>query len=184
MNKVLPVNFILTELTEYRNQCKRRKDINTKLTRKIRRENFPCHISENIVAYTIHRKYGYMPEWNGCKNGDLKYNNKQIEVKAFSSVGPTSFGPRENFDSLYIIDCSEFMKGVYGKYTVYEVLLSNKSKEWRNIKFTSAETFGQIADAGKRPRASFMDIIYPQMKEHCSVIFEGWFANLAVQKES
>jgi hypothetical protein len=73
-----------------------------------RHSNFPSHISENIAKFAIHKKYKIMPNWN-TKHGDLILCNKQIEIKAFSSNGPTSFGPTEKWDYIYFVDCIDFV---------------------------------------------------------------------------
>jgi len=91
--------------------------INLKLRKKIRKPNFPSELSENITKFIIAKKKGFLPTWN-C-NGDLKFvfNGKKIEVKAFSSDGPISFGPNENWFRLYILDCRNFI--------CYEIKLRN-----------------------------------------------------------
>ena len=140
---------------------------------KLRNPNFPSEISENIVRLIIYKKIGKMPKWKNTKKGDLYLENiGQIEIKAFSSDGPTSFGPKEAWKILYFIDCKEFMKK---KFKVYEINLENTSDIFRNIKLTKKETFGLIADKNQRGklRASFYKIFKPQLKEYCKCIFNG-----------
>lgn len=96
--------------------------------KKIRNENFPSHISENIAKFAIFKKYGIMPNWD-CK-GDLVMLNKQIEVKGFISNGPLSFGPKEPWYYIYFVDGLR-TRDYY--YKVYEIKLSNTSEIWRNI---------------------------------------------------
>jgi len=106
------------------------EEINKKLTdKKCRHENFPSHISENIVKFAIFKKYKTMPNWN-TKKGDLTLLHRQIEVKGFSSDGPTSFGPSENWDWIYFVDCKDFKNK---NFIVYEIKLSNKNEDWRKI---------------------------------------------------
>jgi len=62
-------------------------------------DNFPSHISENIVKFALFKKYNIMPNWD-TKTGDLDLFNLKIEVKGFSSTGPSSFGPTEEWDIL------------------------------------------------------------------------------------
>lgn len=99
--------------------------------KKWRRDNFPSHISENICKFAFIKKYGLYPSWNTNK-GDLQLfiPRLQIEVKGFMSDGPTSFGPTENWDFIYFVDCKNF---VSKKFKVYEVRLSNKCETWRKI---------------------------------------------------
>lgn len=97
-----------------------------------RRENFPSSASENIAKFAIAKKYGIYPTWNTDK-GDLKMKlpkQLQLEVKGFRSDGPLSFGPKENWDYIYFVDCKNFMDL---HFKVYEIQLSNTSKEWRSI---------------------------------------------------
>ena len=96
--------------------------------KKIRNEIFPSHISENISKYAICKKYNIMTNWD-CK-GDLVMLNKQIEVKGFMSTGPLSFGPKEPWDYIYFVDA---LRTSDNYYKVYEIKLSNISKEWRDI---------------------------------------------------
>lgn len=96
--------------------------------KKIRNENFPSHISENIAKFAICKKYNIMPDWD-CK-GDLVMLNKQIEVKGFMSTGPLSFGPKEPWDYIYFVDA---LRTRDNYYKVYEIKLSNLSEEWRDI---------------------------------------------------
>ena len=103
--------------------------------KKIRNENFPSHISENIAKFVISKKYNIMPNWD-CK-GDLVIINKQLEIKGFMSSGPLSFGPKEPWDIIYFVDgCDTLNKN----YKVYEIKLTNISDKWRNIKISGNDT--------------------------------------------
>ena len=105
-------------------------EINEKLSiKKCRNENFPSHISENIVKFALFKKYGIMPNWD-TKSGDLELVNKKLEIKGFMSDGPSSFGPTENWDWIYFIDAKDFINK---RFKIYEIKLSNKSDIWRNI---------------------------------------------------
>ena len=106
------------------------KLINKKLSKKkCRNENFPSHISENIVKFALYKKYGIMPNWD-TKKGDLELLNKQLEIKGFMSDGPSSFGPNENWDWIYVVDGIDFINK---RFKIYEIKLSNKDKQWINI---------------------------------------------------
>jgi len=110
------------------------KEINLGMSKKkIRNENFPSNISENIVKFVIFAKYGIMPCWDTDK-GDIIINKtgifKQIEVKGFMSTGPSSFGPKENWDLLYFVDGLDLINK---NFKVYEVKLSNTNEIFRNI---------------------------------------------------
>ena len=147
------IHKLQTMYIEYRKTI---KEINNTLKcKKIRNPNFPSEISENIVRLYLN-KNGSSCIWS--KNGGdllcLK-NNIKIEVKAFTSSGPTSFGPKESWKELYVLDCTQFENNIF---ILYQIKLSNKSKKFRSIKFTKTKTFGEIADNGKRPRCCFNKI--------------------------
>ena len=154
--------------------------INNQLSQKKRRsENFPSDISENIVKFVICCIYGIMPCWD-TKKGDLVIDKKnipfkQVEVKGFMSPGPSSFGPKEKWDLLYFVDGQDIINK---KFKVYEVKLSNENEIFRNINISKKETYGNIADSGRRPRGCFYKIFKPQLGRHCKVIFDGHISKL------
>jgi hypothetical protein len=113
-----------------------------------------------------------MPCWD-TDNGDLTLLNKKLEIKGFMSSGPSSFGPTENWDWIYFIDCKDCL---HKNFKIYEIKLSNNSSIWRNIIISKkAGTYGQIADANKRGqlRGEFYRIFKPQIEEYCKLIFNG-----------
>ena len=97
--------------------------------KKIRNDNFPSHISENIAKFAIYKKYKIMPNWD-CNKGDLVMLSRQLEIKGFISSGPLSFGPTEQWHYIYFVDAIKTRDKIY---KVYEIKLSNTSKEWRDI---------------------------------------------------
>jgi hypothetical protein len=147
--------------------------------KKIRNENFPSHISENIVKYAIYKKYKIMPSWD-TKKGDIcieKYIPLQIEVKGFMSDGPSSFGPTEQWDKIYFIDCKDC---VNKKFKIFEINLSNNNIKFRSIKLNKNETYGEISDKNQRGklRGCFYNTFYKQLKEDCKIIFDGHISEL------
>ena len=144
--------------------------------KKCRHENFPSHISENIVKFALYKKYGIMPDWNTPK-GDLVLDDNQIEVKAFTSDGPTSFGPSEDWDCIYFVDAKDFKNK---NFKIYEIILSSKDDMWRNIIFSKTKTYGSIAEQNERGklRANFYKIIKPQINNYCNLIFDDNISKL------
>ena len=126
------------------------------VNKKIRRLNFPSEISENIVKFAIFKKYGLMPNWDDTNKGDLILNilsdSIKIEVKAFSSLGPISFGPNEEWDWIYFVDAVNYTTK---KFKIYELKLKNNSKEWLNIKINNKETYNDQILQKRRPRLCF-----------------------------
>lgn len=163
------IKIIELLLDNYIEKIKLIKNINIKLDkRKIRNDNFPSEISENILKYVFYKKYKIMPNWNTIK-GDLElFNGKILEVKAFSSDGPTSFGPNEKWNILYIVDCKRFMEK---RFKVYEINLSNNNEIFKNIKINKNETYYEQCLQKRRPRIKF-DILKKQLNNNINIIFD------------
>lgn len=148
--------------------------------KKIRKDNFPSDISENIAKFAIAKKYRIIPCWDTIK-GDIIFNKKdifrQIEVKGFMSQGPSSFGPTETWDWIYFVDGLDIQNK---NFKIYEVKLSNTSKTWRSIKINKKETYGEIADKNQRGklRGCFYTIFKKQLGCHCKLIFDGHISKL------
>lgn len=91
------------------------------------------------------------------------------------SKGPLSFGPTEKWDILYFVDGQDIINK---KFKVYEVKLSTENEIFRNINISKKETYGNIADSGRRPRGSFYTIFKPQLTCHCKLIFDGHISEI------
>ena len=164
------LNILLNNFIDY---TKKINKLNKLLIhKKIRMPNFPSEISENVAKFAIFNKYKIMPSWDN-KNGDLiirnKWINKKFEVKAFSSSGPTSFGPTENWDYIYFVNAKKY-KQKYFK--IYELKLSNNDKQFYNIKINKNETYYKQCKNKRRPRLCFKEIKI-QLKNHIKLIFKG-----------
>ena len=146
--------------------CKINKNLKKK---KIRHANFPSHISENIVKFVLFRKYKIMPTWDTQK-GDLEFMHMKVEVKAFSSKGPTSFGPLEEWDRIYFVDATQFHQS---KFKVYECNLKNTSCAWQQLRINKNETYGDQCKQKRRPRLHFNEI-REQLGTNCKMIFHGF----------
>ena len=140
----------------------------------IRKLNFPSEISENLVLFAINKKYRYIKCAWDIKKGDLMinlyYTTYTIEVKAFSSSGPSSFGPTETWDRIYFIDCHNNHSSMF---KIYEIRLSNASEIWKNIKVNKTETYYDQCKKKRRPRICFSDLIKQIPSSKYSVIFDG-----------
>lgn len=129
--------------------------LSSQLHSSIRRPNFPEDISENIVKLYLN-----------CKKvspGDLfsdKYG--KIEVKCFSSSGPISFGPKENWDTLIILDATQFYNDVYTLHII------NTSSKNFNIKINKKETYQDQVLQKRRPRLSWQNL-YKQIDCHTKI---------------
>ena len=179
MEDGMTYEIMMNEIERYNNNLQQVNNINYKLSKKkIRHENFPSHISENIAKFAIYKKYHIMPTWD-TEKGDIVINklyiNKQFEIKAFMSFGPSSFGPTENWDWLYFVDATNTLNFTF---KVYEIKLSNKSTDFRRINLSKKETYGEIADSGRRPRGSFKKIFKEKLGDKCKLIFDGHISDL------
>ena len=155
----------------------------------IRLPNMPEDISENIAKFIIHYWVGdRTSKWTkgiikkgGTKiPGDLTSSvEKAQEVKCFTSDGPPTFGPTEHWDVIYFLDARRWLDD---HFVLWRVPLSNSSKEWRAVKVNSKETFDDHCKQGRRPRITW-EGIYPQIKDHCSKVFDGTFAQIFTAKE-
>jgi len=151
----------------------------------IRHQNTPEDITENITKFII-RKYENDKNCVWCKvvdkkfglTGDLysnKYDkNAPIEVKSFTSNGPSQFGPGKKFGVLYFLDLRKWLNN---EIILWKVNLNDLSDEFKNIKVSKTQTMKQQFDEGRRPHISWSNI-YPQISTFCEKIYEGTFENI------
>jgi len=154
----------------------------------IRHQNTPEDISENIVKFII-RNYENDDSCVWCKGvdkkhgltGDLfssKYDKvAPIEVKSFTSNGPSQFGPDKKFGVLYFLDLRAWLKN---EITLWKVNLDHLSPEFKAIKVNKKQTMGDQLIEGRRPHISW-EHIYPQITTFCEKIYEGTFENIFLQ---
>ncbi len=148
----------------------------------VRMPNFPEIISENIIKHFIINNENR--NCNNATSGDLISGGDKIEVKCFSSSGPTSFGPNEKWKELYFLDAIDFNNN---KIKIYKCLLSNDSDEFSNIKLNAKETYKQSCSKGKRPRINFKDL-HKQLKDGIKEVYNGnleeVFSKLSVKEDT
>lgn len=149
----------------------------------IRHQNPPEDITENITKVIIRNYENDLScQWaKGLKHsGDLiskKYPiHSPIEVKAFTSDGPSSFGPKKKFSVIYFLDMRGFKED---KLCCWRVNVSNESPEWKQIKMNKTQTNGEQCGEKRRPHISW-DKIYAQIPEKCVKVYDGNFANIFI----
>ena len=167
LNEFINMNCLINKMN---NELQNNESSNN--IKKIRKLNFPSEISENIVKYCIFNKYNIMPNWSTVKSGDLTLklntdtNNKnkeiKIEVKAFSSCGPISFGPHEYWDWIYFVDAINYSNK---KFKIYELKLSSLDDKWLNININKTETFNDQKKQNRRPRIGF-ELLFNQLQKN------------------
>jgi hypothetical protein len=120
---------------------------------KLRLPNFPEFLSENICLYIINKTEKYKYSRENAKTGDLiKEDGKKIEVKSFSSKGPTSFGPSEKWDELYFVDSTNFLES---KFKVYKFNIKNDDEDMKKLKINKNQTYFDQCQEKRRPRINF-----------------------------
>lgn len=144
------------------------------INKKIRYPNFPSEISENIVKLALFKKYNKIPIWD-TKSGDLELDGEKIEVKAFSSDGPSSFGPTENWIKIYFINCKDYINK---NFIIHEINLSNSDEIFNSIKVNKTQTFKDQCLQGKRPRISFEELNKQIPQDYVNIIFNGNLSEL------
>ena len=134
--------------------------------------NFPDYISENMVMRIIQQTDTSCTR--SC-SGDL-YSSLQgkIEVKCFTSVGPSSFGPKCEWDVIYFLDAMEWTNN---HFVLYKINLKNSSEEWKKIKINKVESYTDQCDQKRRPRLAWA-LLYPQIREHTEIVFDGSFEDI------
>ena len=154
---------------------------------KIRHSNMPEDISENITKFII-RNYEKDESCLWCKGVEKKYNLygdlysikydklTPIEVKSFTSIGPSQFGPNKKFGILYFLDLTKILNN---DIILWKVNLNYLSKEFNNIKINKKETMEDQFKKGRRPHISWINI-YPQITSFCEKIYEGTFDNIFI----
>lgn len=153
----------------------------------IRHQNTPEDITENITKFII-RNYENDNSCIWCKGIDKKhgitgdlYSNKYdkispIEVKSFTSNGPSQFGPDKKFSVLYFLDLRQWLND---RIILWKVNLSNQSDEFNSIKINKEQTMKDQFLQGRRPHISW-DKLYPQIKDFCEKIYEGTFDDIFI----
>ena len=151
----------------------------------IRLPNPPEDVTENIVKFII---INYDND-HSCKwaksiqlSGDL-YSDKYAietppEVKAFTSDGPSSFGPKKKFGILYFLDMRDWLNN---RFVLWKVDVSSDSPEWHNIKMNNTQTLKEQCEKGVRPHISWENI-YSQIPDKCLKVYDGTFEDIFIQQ--
>lgn len=169
------INRLLSSFIHYSHSIHKMNNSFSPKQRKIRQPNFPSEISENIARIVLQKLFVSKIIWN-ISVGDLSLEktNKKIEVKAFSSTGPISFGPQETWDYLCFVDCQNFINK---KFSVYLLRLPNTNLHWKNLKINKKQKYVNVCKNGIRPRIQF-----PRIKKHLKYrlkkVFSGHFSKL------
>jgi hypothetical protein len=153
----------------------------------IRLPVIPEDITENMVKHILHNLSGEFQDktsmWTKSFKskqkitGDLVSKKENVqECKCFSSDGPISFGPTENWDVIYFLDAREWLED---KFVLWRVPLSNTAPEWKSTVLNKSknESFESQSAQGRRPRINW-DALYPQIAKHATKVFDGSFTDI------
>ncbi len=172
------------KFTEFENRVKNIKGVKSKKKNLIgRRPNFPEYISENIVKIFFWYKYGKILTDSGNVDLTMQLRDKKlrIEVKAFSSTGPTSFGDKECWDLLYFVDATDFINK---KFRIYEIHASDDSKEFGSLIVRAGKTYEMARAEAKikksnnfRPRWQFSKIC-EHLNEKTQIVYDGTLSGI------
>jgi hypothetical protein len=174
-------DILSIRFTSYKRGC---EELNTIINEKglpIRHQNPPEDVTENIVKFIIQNYDNDLScKWAkgvGIK-GDL-YSDKYdvsfpIEVKAFTSNGPSQFGPKKKFGVLYFLDMRNWLSD---RFILWKVNLTSESPEIKQIKMNKTQTHEEQCSSGRRPHISW-DKLYPQIMDYCVKVFEGPFEDI------
>jgi hypothetical protein len=177
-------NLLIHRYTTYKNMYMSDKEL-IKNGLKIRHQNTPEDITENIAKFII-RKYENDASCVWCKGIDAKYKltgdlysnkyekNISIEIKSFTSNGPSQFGPDKKFAVLYFLDLRNWLDD---KIILWKINLHYQSAEFKNIKVNKNQTMEQQFTEGRRPHISW-NKLYSQISNFCEKIFEGKFEEI------
>ncbi len=157
----------------------------------IRLPVIPEDITENMVKHILHNLSGEFQDktsmWTKSFKskqkitGDLVSKKENVqECKCFSSDGPISFGPTENWDVIYFLDAREWLED---KFVLWRVPLSNTAPEWKSTVLNKSknESFESQSAQGRRPRINW-DALYPQIAKHATKVFDGSFIDIFASK--
>lgn len=147
----------------------------TNVVNKNRLPNFPESISENIVKFILHKQGREDVTWI-TKRGDLQDGQgRQLEVKCFTSDGPSTFGPKEAWDEIYFLDASDWLND---HFVCWKVSLKNTDEAWCQFKVSKTQTFGDQCQQKRRPRMAWHLIQAQLPPEKIEKVFDGLITEL------
>lgn len=158
----------------FKNYVSTRINFYSKFEKKQRNPNFPEDISENIVKMLISKYEKRKCIWD-TSWGDLLCldDDKTIEVKCFSSLAPTSFGPSEEWHELYFLDATSYHSN---HFKCYKINIPHNSDIWEDVPVNKSQSLHDFRLEGKRPRITFKKL-YLYLSEnypnYIEIIFDG-----------
>ena len=149
----------------------RKQNLGRKPGDRFKRPLFPSDISESIVRLL----YGIIYDRN--KPGDIHLEGKLGEIKCMSSDVPISFGYKQKWDILFIVDARRYDDGFY---TVYRFDVSSDDPLFQNLPVNKkGDTYGSNCEKNKSSMIKFSTLFSELGKaEHVTVPFDGHISKL------
>ena len=113
--------------------------------------NFPDALSESVFCLTMNcgkllsvkNTSGYSTSFDAY---DIK-REKRIQIKCSASSGPTSFGPRSEYDEIYFVDFKSTGE-IDGTYKIYKL----ENKDIDSVKVNKKQSLVDQQKLKRRPR--------------------------------
>ena len=148
----------------YQQYCTYIDQVNLKLTRQIRKPNFPEAISENIVVNILGKDH----IWSTTKGDITNKKGHVIEVKCSkNSLSPISFGPTIKWDRLVLV------KIIDEKITVYNV--DSTKSNFLQVMVNKSESFSDQCKSKRRPRITLTNLL---KQIEYTVLYDGPIDNV------
>ena len=158
----------LTEMLEDHNQrLAKCAEYKNEYVNQIRNPNFPEHISETFCAYVLKHIDGMDDISRECEGDLTSSRSPVIEVKTFSSDGPSSFGPDKRWNLIVFLDARN-----PSNWKVWKSDRCNR-EQLDTVRVNRNATFGDQARQGRRPRMTFDDIKNQLPEGTFTEIFSG-----------
>ena len=132
--------------------------------------NFPDALSESIFCLAMNcgkllggkNTSGYSTSFDAY---DTK-REKRIQIKCSASSGPTSFGPRSEYDEIYFVDFKSNGK-IDGTYKIYKL----ENKDIDSVKANKDQSLVDQQKLDRRPRFEIRSALV--LKKKLKPVFEG-----------
>ena len=132
--------------------------------------NFPDALSESVFCLAMNcgkllggkNTSGYSTSFDAY---DAK-REKRIQIKCSASSGPTSFGPRSEYDEIYFVDFKSNGK-IDGTYKIYKL----ENKDIDSVKVNKDQSLVDQQKLDRRPRFEIRSALV--LKKKLKPLFEG-----------
>ena len=167
------MTFEKKDLKTFKSTFQKYKSLNKILIEKLkgtRIMNFPDALSESVFCYAMNcgkllgakNSSGYSTSFDAY---DHK-REKRIQIKCSASSGPTSFGPRSEYDEIYFVDFKSEGK-IDGTYKIYKL----ENDDIDSVKVNKNQSLVDQQKLDRRPRFEIRSALV--LKKNLKPIFVG-----------